>query len=150
MKHAAAPAKNHITITICIVGMILLSSCGKAQVEQIAFGNAQVIRLECESQSGSGVIYASSEGNVVVVTAAHVLEGAEKATIIWESIDMDDNEPRDNSEIHCIESDTIAKVSGLDLAFLKIENATVQQTIVQSQQKSNGDQVFLRGYDASG
>jgi len=140
MKRKKAAAKYHMAIILCFIWMVLLSACGSKQVEQVEFENLQVVQVDCGSQRGSGVVYAAFEENVVVVTAAHVVDESNTATVVWKT-DKDENDA---------EPDTICKVNGLDLAFLKIGGAGVRPGQIQEPDKNDENQVILRGYDAVG
>ena len=140
MERKEAAAKYHIKIVLLCICMILLSACRKIQVEQMEFENLQVVQIDCESQKGSGVVYAASVGDMVVITAAHVLAEGNTATVIWKT------EKNENGA----EPGTICKVAGLDLAFLKIEGASVPYGPVQEAGKNDESQVILRGYDGQG
>ena len=140
MERNETAAKYHIAIVLCFIWMLLLSACGKAQEKQLEFDELQVVRVECGDQSGSGVVYAASEEAVVVITAAHALDEAEKVTVVWKA-EKDENDTA---------PDTISKVKGLDLAFLKIEGATLREVAVDESDNHDEKQVILRGYDAVG
>ena len=140
MKRKKAAAKYHMAIMLCFIWMVLLSACGKKQVEQVEFENLQVVQIDCERQGGSGVVYAASEADMVVITVAHVLDKAEKTTVLWQT----------EKEENYTEPDTICKVDGLDLAFLKIEGASALQVPVYEPNKNDENQVILRGYDGDG
>ncbi len=133
-------AKYHMQIVLCFVCMILLTACGNARVEQVEIEDLQVVQIDCERQKGSGVVYAASEEDIVVITAAHVLDEGKTTTVVWKTEkDEKDAEP-----------DTISKVAGLDLAFLKIEGVVVRHEPVQESNKNDENQVILCGYDGSG
>ena len=140
MKRKEAAAKYHLAIMLCFIWMVLLASCGKKQAEQIKFDNLQVVQVNCENQRGSGVVCAAPEGAAVVITASHVLDGNEKVTVLWQA------EKKEND----VETDTISKVNGLDLAFLEIEGTSVLKEPLYEPDKNHGDQVILRGYNATG
>ena len=143
MERKNVAAKYHRQIVLCFVCMLLLTACGKTQGKQVEFDELQVVRVECGDQSGSGVVYAASGKDVVVITAAHVLdedEKSEKATVVWRT-EKDENDTS---------PETISKVKGLDLAFLKIADVTVWQVSVDELDKTNENQVILQGYDAAG
>lgn len=140
MKRKKATAKYHMQIILIGISMILLAACGKTQVEQVEFEELQVVQVDCGSQKGSGVVYSASEGDVVVITAAHVLDEAKTTTVVCKT------ETNEND----VKPDTISKVAGLDLAFLKIEGATARQEPVQESVKKDENQVILRGYDGTG
>lgn len=140
MERKKAAAKYHMQIVLICICIIFLTACGKRQMEQIEFENLQVVQIDCESQKGSGVVYAASEGDMVVITAAHVLEEDNTATVIWKT---------EKNEIEA-EPDTISKVAGLDLAFLQIEGAAARHGLVYEPDKNDESQVILRGYDGQG
>ena len=140
VKRKKAAAKYHMQIVLIWICTVLLSACGKKQVEQMEFENLQVVQIDCEHHKGSGVVYAAPGGDVVVITAAHVLDDAENATVVWKT-EADEND---------VKPDTISKVTGLDLAFLNIEGAVFRQESVQESVEKDENQVILRGYDGAG
>ena len=127
-----------------IVFMImLLTACRNTSVD---FADLQVVQILCEGQKGSGVIYDIANGTVVIVTAAHVVEGADCAQIVW------NNQSQEKTE-----TDHIYKVQGLDLAFLRVDEAmgtwSVCGDIVSDAHEKNEEslqELNLQGYDAYG
>ena len=126
-------------VTLSFIICMLLTGCGN---EQMNLKDAQAVSIMCEKQSGSGVIYEATDEHVVIVTAAHVVEGAETAKVIWGT---------DAEEAASI-SDMVI-VSGLDLAFLRMENAATQWSVrqgVKEMERTDAGEVSLRGRGSSG
>lgn len=110
---------------LTVTASFLLCGCKN---EAVDFGDFQVVNILCENQKGSGVIYEVKDGQVWIVTAAHVVEGAEKVKIVTGS-----DYPADTGQSKYVETETILRVEGLDLAFLQIDNATCQWSVLESQ-----------------
>lgn len=126
-------------ILAVILCMLLLTGCG---IEEMDLESAQVVRIVCEGQSGSGVIYEAVEDQVIVVTAAHVVRDAEKAKVVW-----------GKESVNNIEIADIVIVPDLDLAFLRIGNADAKWSARQNMpgsEKDDLDEIFLRGCNAAG
>ena len=106
-----------------------------SEVISTDFENSQIVRIMCENQSGSGVIYDSSDGQMIIVTAAHVVEGAESA------------------EVSSVKTTEIIRVEGLDLAFLRIKDAETGRTTAQKgagTEENGSTELILQGYESAG
>jgi len=127
-------------LSVCIIWMIAYRKHGGENVSDV--GDTQVVRVICEEQCGSGVIYDAVDDYVILVTAAHVVEGAETARIMWEA-----------SDENVLETADIVKITGLDLAFLKVENVQVQWNVrsnAQSDVEADTGELVLKASDSSG
>ena len=138
-------------LVLTVTASFLLCSCKN---EPADFGDFQVVNILCENQKGSGVIYEVKDGQVWIVTAAHVVEGAEKVKIVTGS-----DYPADTGQSKYVETETILRVEGLDLAFLQIDNAIGQWSVLESQlgdielevaQHGSDEAVKMKGYDGAG
>ena len=120
-----------------IACLVLFVSCANGKAQQIDFRSEHVVRIDCESRSGSGVIYDAREGCVVLVTAAHVVEGTEAATIVWEMSAAEKTSGQTlETETSSATISEIIRVSGLDLDFLKVQGASAEGAILQNVQRS--------------
>lgn len=106
---------KYITCIIPVMIVMLLSACARTTVD---FGDQQVVQIICEARKGSGVIYDVSDEGLIIVTAAHVVEGAEQVKIVWNI-----------QSGQTVEAEEIFRVQGLDLAFLKIDEGMASGSI---------------------
>ncbi len=115
--------------------MIMLVCCGIDKKERTCF-EEKVVRIECEGQSGSGVVYEQTDDQLIIVTASHVVEGA------------------DNARIGQGSTAEVISVAGLDLAFLRVSDVKADWTVrsdLQKREMKEEDilELSLQGYDKS-
>lgn len=110
-----------------------------------------VVRILCEEKSGSGVIYTASDGQIYVITAAHVLGGQENICIRFAGKEAAAGTLLPVSTEDCV------FVAGLDLAFLRFAGEVLDERSLPAStgagitaEEDAAQVVRLLGYDQAG
>ena len=73
--------RNRLALICVILFAVMLAGCGNASEEELS----PIVQIAAGEITGSGVVYLNNEENMIIVTAAHVLQSAKDSVeVIFE------------------------------------------------------------------
>ncbi|MBO5336500.1 MAG: trypsin-like peptidase domain-containing protein [Lachnospiraceae bacterium] len=97
--------RNRLVLICVILFAVMLAGCGNASEEELS----PIVQIAAGEITGSGVVYKNNEENMIIVTAAHVLQSAKDSVeVIFEDGSV-------------VESSSYVISNSSDVAFIRVE-----------------------------
>lgn len=138
-------SKRILAGVIVAMAAVMLTACGSQKAEAVS----PIVQITANGISGSGILYEQRGDNLVIVTAAHVLQAADdKVEIIW-------------ADGYVAESNSYTLSQTSDVAFINVSTEAIAKeqllqyapVSVDKQRFDNlveGEEMTLRGIPDSG
>ena len=103
--------RNRLALICVILFAVMLAGCGNASKEKLS----PIVQIAAGEITGSGVVYQNNEENMIIVTAAHVLQSAKDSVeVIFEDGSV-------------VESNDYVISNTSDIAFVVVGGETIEE-----------------------